>query len=91
MLEAYQRLLTDRDLLIASSSQRDYELAVQMSLVVVQWESMKRTNSSTARDVAMAANVGWLLDRIKPKQPEARSTRITPAAMVPLAQTEGAE
>jgi erythromycin esterase len=59
---AHGRLDAARTGLIAASSQREFDFALQMARLVVQWEIASRSGSS-ARDVAMAENVGWLLDR----------------------------
>ena len=64
---AYRRLTEHRSELTAGSSDRDFELALRMARVVVQWETLSRSTSAGAvRDEAMAENVEWLLDREGP-------------------------
>jgi erythromycin esterase len=59
------KLLAERHVdLAGATSEREYQFAVQMARLVVQWEIMWRaTYAAAIRDQMMAENIGWLLDR----------------------------
>jgi erythromycin esterase len=63
---AYTHLDAGRTALVAASSQREFDLALQMARVVVQWEASVRSTGGALRDAAMAENAGWLLEREGP-------------------------
>ena len=66
VVAAHARLDAARTGLIAASSQREFDFALQMARLVVQWEAAMRSGS-VVRDLAMAENVAWLLDREGPQ------------------------
>ena len=67
MTAARNLLQANHDTLVAASSERDYQLAFQMTRLILQWEAMASTASGAAvRDQMMAENIGWLLNREGP-------------------------
>lgn len=64
MNAAYSLLLQHQGELIAASSDREFQLAVRMARVVIQWEAVTLSpNGGPLRDEMMAENIGWLLER----------------------------